>query len=174
MAIATAHRNAGRQCGHSRSAPLAAPSRPQPRRQRHFRNIRAASWVETRDAASGANACRARRKHGCRVLRQGRQATLQRADTLVVIPEECQSIPITAPKDWSQKGCASRRNNSSRPNSRTPAGSSDRPAIWARGRCAAAGLRCPHAAPSGPTRCYDVSSADRWQRWGIKVTLSDL
>jgi hypothetical protein len=26
--------------------------------------------------------------------------------TEVVIPEECQSIPITAPKDWNQKGCA--------------------------------------------------------------------
>jgi hypothetical protein len=35
--------------------------------------------------------------------------------TLVVIPEECQSMPITAPKDWNQKGWASRRSNSSRP-----------------------------------------------------------
>jgi hypothetical protein len=24
--------------------------------------------------------------------------------TLVVMPEECQSMPITAPKDWNQKG----------------------------------------------------------------------
>jgi uncharacterized glyoxalase superfamily protein PhnB len=30
------------------------------------------------------------------------------------MPEECQSIPITAPKDWNQKGCASRRSSSSR------------------------------------------------------------
>ena len=35
--------------------------------------------------------------------------------TLVVMPEECQSIPMTAPKDWNQKGCARRRRNSSRP-----------------------------------------------------------
>ncbi len=35
--------------------------------------------------------------------------------TLVVMPEECQSIPITAPKDWNQKGWARRRRNSSRP-----------------------------------------------------------
>ena len=35
--------------------------------------------------------------------------------TLVVMPEECQSIPITAPNDWNQNGCARRRSNSSRP-----------------------------------------------------------
>jgi hypothetical protein len=35
--------------------------------------------------------------------------------TLVVMPEECQSIPITAPNDWNQKGCASRWSSSSRP-----------------------------------------------------------
>src|SRR5215211_4239246 len=35
--------------------------------------------------------------------------------TLVVMPEECQSMPITAPKDWNQNGCASRRSSSSRP-----------------------------------------------------------
>ena len=35
--------------------------------------------------------------------------------TLVVMPEECQSIPITAPNDWNQKGFDSRRNSSSRP-----------------------------------------------------------
>ena len=39
--------------------------------------------------------------------------------TLVVIPEECQSIPITAPNDWNQNGCANRRSISSRPYSRT-------------------------------------------------------
>jgi hypothetical protein len=39
--------------------------------------------------------------------------------TLVVMPEECQSIPITAPNDWNQKGCASRRSISSRPYSST-------------------------------------------------------
>ena len=25
--------------------------------------------------------------------------------TLVVMPEECQSMPITAPNDWNQNGC---------------------------------------------------------------------
>jgi hypothetical protein len=35
--------------------------------------------------------------------------------TLVVMPEECQSIPITAPNDWNQNGWARRRSNSSRP-----------------------------------------------------------
>ncbi len=35
--------------------------------------------------------------------------------TLVVMPDECQSMPITAPNDWNQNGCASRRSNSSRP-----------------------------------------------------------
>jgi len=35
--------------------------------------------------------------------------------TLVVMPEECQSMPMTAPKDWNQNGCASRRSSSSRP-----------------------------------------------------------
>ena len=32
-----------------------------------------------------------------------------------VIPDECQSMPITAPNDWNQKGCANRRRSSSRP-----------------------------------------------------------
>ncbi len=32
-----------------------------------------------------------------------------------VMPEECQSIPITAPNAWNQKGWASRRSSSSRP-----------------------------------------------------------
>jgi hypothetical protein len=35
--------------------------------------------------------------------------------TLVVMPEECQSMPITAPNDWNQNGWARRRNSSSRP-----------------------------------------------------------
>ena len=44
-----------------------------------------------------------------------REPALQRADHAVVMPEECQSMPITAPNDWNQKGWASRRRNSSRP-----------------------------------------------------------
>jgi hypothetical protein len=35
--------------------------------------------------------------------------------TLVVIPEECQSMPMTAPNDWNQKGWERRRRSSSRP-----------------------------------------------------------
>jgi hypothetical protein len=45
----------------------------------------------------------------------GASPRLSAPKTLVVMPDECQSIPITAPKDWNQKGCARRRNNSSRP-----------------------------------------------------------
>ena len=35
--------------------------------------------------------------------------------TLVVMPLECQSMPITAPKLWNQNGLAKRARNSSRP-----------------------------------------------------------
>jgi len=28
--------------------------------------------------------------------------------TLVVMPDECQSMPMTAPNDWNQNGCDSR------------------------------------------------------------------
>ena len=34
---------------------------------------------------------------------------------LVVMPDECQSIPMTAPSDWNQNGCARRRIISSGP-----------------------------------------------------------
>ena len=34
----------------------------------------------------------------------GARPRLQPPITLVVIPDECQSIPITAPNDWNQKG----------------------------------------------------------------------
>jgi hypothetical protein len=47
----------------------------------------------------------------------------------VVMPEECQSIPMTAPKDWNQNGCASRRNSSARPYSCTMASLMTRPSI---------------------------------------------
>ena len=30
------------------------------------------------------------------------QPVLQRADHIVVMPEECQSMPMTAPNDWNQ------------------------------------------------------------------------
>ena len=39
--------------------------------------------------------------------------------TEVVTPDECQSMPMTAPNDWNQNGWASRRRNSSRPYSMT-------------------------------------------------------
>ena len=35
--------------------------------------------------------------------------------TDVVIPDECQSIPITAPSAWNQNGSLSRVSNSDRP-----------------------------------------------------------
>ena len=67
-------------------------------------------------AGSAANACRARRRRGCRArLCSGVSPRLSAPMTLVVMPEECQSIPITAPKDWNQNGCARRRSSSSRP-----------------------------------------------------------
>jgi hypothetical protein len=47
--------------------------------------------------------------------REGASPRFSAPITLVVTPEECQSIPITAPKDWNQKGWASRRSSSSRP-----------------------------------------------------------
>ena len=47
--------------------------------------------------------------------------------TLVVMPDECQSIPITAPSDWNQNGCESRRSTSSRPYSSTIASTITRP-----------------------------------------------
>ena len=50
---------------------------------------------------------------------RGASPRLSAPSTLVVMPDECQSIPITAPNDWNQNGCASRRRNSSRPWSRT-------------------------------------------------------
>ncbi len=37
--------------------------------------------------------------------RQRPQPRFSARMTEVVMPEECQSIPITAPKDWNQKGC---------------------------------------------------------------------
>ena len=46
---------------------------------------------------------------------KGARPRLSAPITLVVMPDECQSIPITAPNDWNQNGCASRRRNSSRP-----------------------------------------------------------
>ena len=47
--------------------------------------------------------------------RRGASPRFSAPSTLVVMPDECQSIPITAPNDWNQNGCASRRRNSSRP-----------------------------------------------------------
>ena len=47
--------------------------------------------------------------------------------TLVVIPDECQSIPITAPNDWNQNGFDSRRSTSVRPYSCTIASTITRP-----------------------------------------------
>jgi hypothetical protein len=49
------------------------------------------------------------------LLGQGLEPRLSEPMTLVVIPDECQSMPITAPKDWNQNGCARRRSSSSRP-----------------------------------------------------------
>ena len=67
-------------------------------------------------AASFANACRGRRRHGCPSSPDsGSRPRFSAPITLVVMPEECQSMPMTAPNDWNQNGCARRRSNSSRP-----------------------------------------------------------
>src|SRR5512143_3071004 len=46
---------------------------------------------------------------------KGVRPRLRAPMTLVVIPEECQSIPITAPNDWNRKGCANRRSSCATP-----------------------------------------------------------
>jgi hypothetical protein len=61
-------------------------------------------------AASSCGVCRTAyhglRRHGCptQFPRKRRQTALGASSTLVVMPEECQSIPITEPKDWNEKG----------------------------------------------------------------------
>ena len=95
----------------------------------------------------------------------GASPRLSAPSTLVVIPEECQSIPITQPSDWNQKGLASRRSTSWRPYWRTsastmpaPAAPSARPARPAPGRREAAawpsrsGRPCAEASTTGATR----------------------
>ena len=47
--------------------------------------------------------------------------------TLVVMPDECQSIPITAPNDWNQNGSDRRRSTSVRPYSCAIASTITRP-----------------------------------------------
>ena len=44
-----------------------------------------------------------------------------------MIPEECQSIPISAPNDWNQNGLERRRSTSVRPYSRAIASTITRP-----------------------------------------------
>ncbi len=75
--------------------------------------------------------------------------------TLVVMPEECQSIPITAPKDWNQKGWARRRSSSSRPYSSTIAWQITAPS------------RVMRSASQGGTRPPCSGSADLPLRWAM-------
>ena len=42
------------------------------------------------------------------LARERRRPRLRAPRTLVVMPDECQSMPITAPKDWNQNGWARR------------------------------------------------------------------
>ena len=49
-------------------------------------------------------------------VRERLKPALEGTDNLVVIPDECQSMPMTAPNDWNQNGWDSRcSRNSSRP-----------------------------------------------------------
>ena len=58
-------------------------------------------------AASGGGDCRARRKTRMPSSPdKGVRPRFSAPMTLVMMPEECQSIPITAPDDWNQNGCA--------------------------------------------------------------------
>lgn len=41
-------------------------------------------------------------------FRERSQAAFRAPITLVVMPDECQSMPIPAPNDWNQNGCDSR------------------------------------------------------------------
>ena len=100
--------------------------------------------------ASGASGCRARRRHEYQVLQtEVVRPRFSAPMTLVVIPEECQSIPITAPNDWNQKGFANRRNGSSRPNSWTIAAAITTP--WPSGHSAIS-VRAHRAAASRHSR----------------------
>ena len=61
------------------------------------------------------------------VFNRRRGPRLSAPITLVVIPDECQSIPITAPNDWNQNGFERRRNTSVRPYSCAIASTITRP-----------------------------------------------
>jgi hypothetical protein len=73
--------------------------------------------------------------------------------TDVVMPLECQSIPMTAPNDWNQNGLASRLRNSSRPYSRTTASVMTAPSFAIR-PASHSGTRPPCSGRSAlPARC---------------------
>jgi hypothetical protein len=55
-------------------------------------------------AGSTAKTSRARRKRGPSSCSSGASPRFNAPMTLVVMPEECQSMPITAPNDWNQNG----------------------------------------------------------------------
>ena len=96
----------------------------QPARPRERRAVEADALADGDQFAPASRgcACRGRRRRAGRARRRAaRGRASARRCTLVVMPDECQSMPITAPNDWNQNGCASRRSNSSRPYSSTMA-----------------------------------------------------
>src|SRR6185369_4935957 len=94
----------------------------------------------------------------------GPRPRLSAPSTLVVMPDECQSMPITQPSDWNQNGCASRRSTSSRPYSSTSASTSTRPSAAMRD-ASQAGTRPPcsgrSALPVRPIRMFSIARMRR-------------
>ncbi len=111
-------------------------------------------------SCGGLAACagRVRRRH-CRPssAESGVRPRFRAPSTLVVMPDECQSIPITAPKDWNQNGWGQAAQELVAAVMMHDRLGDDRAqpchAGWraraARGRHGAAGRRCRHAGASG-------------------------
>src|SRR4029450_13796825 len=87
------------------------------------------------------------------------------------MPDECQSMPITAPKDWTQKGWARRRRNSSRPYSRMMASVITAPSRVMRSP-SHLGTRPPCSGRSAlPARWAMMSSRSGGLRWQKRLLL---
>src|SRR5438132_4271107 len=103
---------------------------------------------------------------------------LSAPSTLVVMPLECQSIPITHPRAWNQNGCANRRRTPCGPSSRTRASTITAPRRAIRD-ASQSGTRPPcrgrSALPVRPIRAFSISAAQtarasephQWTRLGL-------
>ena len=95
----------------------------QPARGRELRPVEADPLADLRSSCGVLRECAPRPPQTWRPSspESGASPRFSAPITEVVIPDECQSMPMTAPNDWNQKGWASRRRNSSRPYSITMA-----------------------------------------------------